>query len=247
MVGGVGRDSSEPRHGQVARLSQWDFGLTTGAFRLLDIAERQGVPAAVALDKLGCERMPGLARETAARAAEIVCRGWSANRVLHDQMSVEEETRYVGRTVESVSRHSGREVRGWFSPERATSLNTPKVLRDQGLGWFGDWSSDDVPFGLTDGAQGLISVPFMLDAEDAFALYRRGMDPLDYEDLLTETLEQLVDECDSNPKFLGLNLFGWVSGQACFANVVERFFRTLASHPKVDVIAPGDVARTVRP
>ena len=83
MQGGVGRDTSEPRHGQVARLSQWDFGLTVGLWRLLDIAERAGVPAAVALDADGVTTRPGLAQQAAVRAGEVVARGRAANILLH--------------------------------------------------------------------------------------------------------------------------------------------------------------------
>jgi hypothetical protein len=243
MQGGVGRDTAEPKHGQLARLSQWDFGLTVGIWRLLGIAEKAGVPVAVALDSFGVRTMPGLASLVAERAQEIVVRGSAANILLDEAMTVEQEREYIAEARSAVETATGRTATGWFSPERANSLRTPELLREAGFDWFGDWPVDERPVALDGAATGLTAVPFGLETEDMFSLYTRSLAFPDYERLLDETIEQLVADADIvGARFLGLSWFGWVLGQACFADVAERTLQKLAAHPDVILVTPGQVA-----
>lgn len=242
MQGGVGRETGEPRHGQVARLSQWDFGQAVGIWRLLDIAADAGVPVAVALDAEGVATRPGLAALVAERAGEVVARGRAANIVLDPAMTEAQEREYVRSSVAAVSGATGRPVTGWFSPERGTTPRTTAVLRDAGMTWFGDWPVDERPLALVDAAAGLTAVPFSLETEDVFALYARGLPFGDYERLLLDTVDALVSDADVvGARYLGLSWFGWVLGQACFADVAERVLRHLAGHPDVLLVLPGDV------
>ena len=241
MQGGVGRETGEPRPGQVARLSQWDFGLTTGIFRLLDIADRYGVPAAVALDSHAAA-LPGLGRALGERAGEIAARGAAANIVLDPAMDAAAEHAYVTASVDAVQAATGRRITGWFSPERTSTPRTTALLAAEGIAWFGDWTLDEVPVALSGDAAGLTALPFSLETEDMFALYTRGLPFEDYEQLLDDTVDQLLEDArSSGQRFLGLSWFGWVLGQACFADVAESFLGRLAARPDVVFALPSDV------
>lgn len=243
MQGGVGRDTAEPRHGQVARLSQWDFGLSVGLWRLLDIARDADVPVAVALDSFGVRTMPGLARLAAERADEIVVRGSAANIILSEAMGLEEERAYIAEATETVAAATGRTSVGWFGPERGQSSRTTRLLREAGYRWFGDWPIDERPVALDGDAEGLTAVPFALETEDVYALFTRGQRRGEYERMLADTVDQLVADADVvGARHLGLSLFGWVSGQACYADIAERTLTALASHPGVVLLTPGEVA-----
>jgi allantoinase len=243
MQGGVGRDTSEPRHGQVARLSQWDFGLTVGIWRLLDIARVAGMPTAVALDAEGVEATPRLAADIADRADEIVVRGRAANIIIGTGMSAEEEREYIVRARHAVESASGRACVGWFGPERGQTAATPALLRETGFRWFGDWPVDERPVILGGAASGLVAVSHQLEAEDMFSLYTRGLSFLEYERLLDDTVAQLLADAKVvGARHLGLSWFGWVLGQAAFAGVAERFLRRLAAHPDILLATPGDIA-----
>ncbi|MFZ3451720.1 hypothetical protein [Arthrobacter sp. 7Tela_A1] len=242
MQGGVGRETGEPKPGQVARLSQWDFGLTTGIFRLLDIAERHGVAAAVALDAHAAA-LPGLGAALGMRAGEIVARGAAANSVLDPRMDEDAERAYITTSLAAVEEATGRKVTGWFSPERTSTPRTTSLLAAEGVEWFGDWTLDEVPVPLQGSAGGLTALPFSLETEDMFALYSRGLPFEEYEGLLEDTVDQLVaDARTCGNRFLGLSWFGWVLGQACFADVAETVLGRLAVHPDVVFALPGSAA-----
>jgi hypothetical protein len=244
MAGGVGRDTAEPRHGQVTRLSQWDFGLTTGIWRLLSIAERAGVPVAVAIDAFGARTVPGLARGIAERAQEIVVRGAAANSILSPTFNIDQERAYIENARDTVARFAQTESTGWFGPERAMTLWTTALLREAGFTWFGDWPIDERPVALDGPSAGLTAVPFSLETEDLFELYTRGVPFADYEQLLADTIDTLIAEAPVlGARHLGLSWFGWVSGQACFADVAERTLRLLAEHPDVLLVTPAEAAR----
>lgn len=239
MNGGVGRETSEPRHGQVARLSQWDFGLTVGIFRLARMAKRAGLPFAVALDAAGATTMPGLAANLA-DADEIVVRGRAANDLLGESMSIDEERRYIRTSRRAVEVMTGRSTSGWFSPERASSTRTTNLLAEEGFTWFGDWPHDERPVVLEGASAGLVAVPTGIETEDMFALFTRGLPYRDYETLLTETIDQLIEDAAlDGGRTLVLSWFGWVLGQACFADVAERIIKRLVEDPDIVVLTPG--------
>lgn len=243
MQGGVGRDTSEPRIGQVVRLSQWDFGLTVGIFRLMSIAEAVGVPFAVTLDQYGVEHAPGLAGEVGRRAPEIVARGRAANLVFSEEISPEKELITIRECLGTIREATGRTPAGWFSPERATSSRTHALLAQAGISWFGEWPVDETPVVVPTEPSEVVSLPFSLEAEDMFALYTRGMRFDDYEQFLKDTVQQLLEDADIvGSRFLGLSWFGWVLGQACFADVAERFLAWLVEQPEVEILLPSEVA-----
>jgi allantoinase len=242
MAGGVGRETSEPRHGQVARLSQWDFGLTVGIFRLMKIAADQKIPIALAVDSLGVRAMPGFADAIADLPVDIVCRGMAANNILDPSMSGEEALRYIAEAKGAVEAATGRTSTGWFGPERGATFDTPSLLSASGFEWFGDWPADERPISVGGGS--ITAVPFGIETEDMFALYTRGLSFADYEVLLNRTVDQLLSDADTyGARFLGLSWFGWVLGQACFADVAERFLARLAGEPDIVMMSPGAVAR----
>lgn len=244
MPGGVGGSApdagSAPPHGQVARVSQYEFGLTNGLFRLMRMAESRGLDYAVALDGYGCRRVPGLARTVADRAGEIVVRGEAATSVISPQMTEAGERDYIARCREAVVGATGRAVTGWFGPERGLTDRTTRLLREAGFGWFGDWTVDEVPVSLDGPARGLTALPFSLDTEDSFQLYVRGMRFDDYEALLLDALDHLVVDAEVvGPRFLGLSWAGWVLGQACYAGVAERVMTRLVEDPAIRVVLPS--------
>jgi len=198
---------------------------------------------AVALDAAGVRDVPGLAKGVAASGAEIAVRGQAANVILSPTMTEEAEREYIRDSKAAVEAFTGKTATGWFGPERASTPRTTTLLRKQSFTWFGDWPLDEVPVPLTGPREGLTALTFPLETEDMFELYARGVPFTDYEDLLASTIDQLVADADvTGPRFLGLNWFGWVSGQAAFADVAERTLRMLAEHPDVRIMTPGEVA-----
>ncbi|WP_159797560.1 polysaccharide deacetylase family protein [Puerhibacterium puerhi] len=247
MPGGVGGASQDPPggppHGQVAKVSQYEFGLTNGIFRLQRIADRLGLPYAVALDAYGVRTVPGLARRMAAGAGEVVARGEAATSIIDSRMSADEERDYVRRSLAAVRDATGVAITGWFGPERGCTDRTTGILRDEGVRWFGDWTVDERPVALDGAAAGLTAVPFALDTEDAFQLYTRGTRFGDYEQILVDRIDQLIADADVvGPRFLGLSWAGWVLGQACYADVAERVLTRLAADPDVRFVLPSELA-----
>ncbi|MCJ1675567.1 hypothetical protein MT355_20065 [Rathayibacter sp. VKM Ac-2929] len=215
--------------------------MTVGIWRLLDIAQQTGVPVAVALDAAGVREMPGLARLAAERAQEIVVRGRAANDILGS--GVVDERGYIADARLAVETATGRSTSGWFGPERGQSPQTTTLLREAGFSWFGDWPVDERPVALSGGAAGLVALPHPLETEDMFSLYTRGLPFADYERALEDTFDQLIRDAEIvGPRYLGLSWFGWVLGQACFADVAERILARLAAHPDVLLATPSEIA-----
>lgn len=240
-VGGAAPDSgAKPPHGQIVKLSQYDFGLANGIFRLMDIADKYGLEYTVALDELGAKRVPFLARSVAARAAELCVRGQTVTSTISPKMSRQQELDYITASKAAVEEETGRRIDGWFSPERAGTMNTAALVREAGFEWTGDWNIDEMPVPMDGDAAGVTALPFSLDTEDTHQLYTRGMRFADYERLIHECIDQLIKDADVvGPRFLGLSWHGWVLGQACYADIAESVMQRLVQDPDIQVVLPS--------
>jgi allantoinase len=246
-VGGAAPDSgAKPLHGQIVKLSQYDFGLANGIYRLMDIADTYGLDFAVALDELGARRVPFLARNLSARAAELCVRGQAVTSIISPEMTPDQELAYIVRSKMAVEEETGRTVSGWYSPERAGTVHTARLVKEAGFAWTADWNIDEVPVPLGGEAEGLTSLPFSLDTEDTHQLYTRGMRFSDYERLVHEAIDQLIADADAvGPRYLGLTWQGWVLGQACYADVAESVMRRLSEDPDIQVLLPSQLLSSV--
>ena len=88
-----------------ARLSHREYGHRVGVFRVLDVLEKHGIKATVALDAMTAANYPYLVRHLLERGCEIIGHGVSVSRMINSGMSQEQEREYIS---ESLAGHCHR-------------------------------------------------------------------------------------------------------------------------------------------
>ena len=100
-----------------ARLSHREYGHRVGIFRLLDVLEKHGLQATVAMDALSAEHYPYLVRHCLQRGCEIIGHGISASQIITNKMSEAAERDYIRTALETLTRATGQAPVGWFGPQ----------------------------------------------------------------------------------------------------------------------------------
>ena len=195
------------------RISHREYGHRVGIFRVLDVLERYGVPATVAMDALTAENYPYLVKHCKDRGCEIIGHGVSASQMITSNMPEEEELEYIRASVEALRRAAGTAPVGWLGPEYGESPRTPDLLAQAGISYVCDWTNDEQPYLMKDSPAELFALPIMLELDDVNALSSRGVTAGRYRDLLKDGFDTLYRDGGSNGRLMVLNLHPWLIGQ----------------------------------
>ncbi|HEX2277134.1 MAG TPA: polysaccharide deacetylase family protein [Candidatus Tectomicrobia bacterium] len=195
------------------RLSHREYGHRVGIFRVLDVLDKYGIKATVAMDALTAEHYPYLVRHCLQRGCEIIGHGMSASRMISSKMSEQDERDYIQTSIQALKRATGQAPAGWLGPEYGESARTPQLLAQAGLRYVCDWTNDEQPYRMKTAEGELFSLPIMLELDDLHAMGDRRVPVTRYADMLREGFERLYRDGARNGPLLVLHLHPWLSGQ----------------------------------
>jgi allantoinase len=195
------------------RLSHREYGHRVGIFRLLDVLEKYGLQATVAMDALTAEHYPYLVRHCLERGCEIIGHGISASQMITSQMSEAAERDYIKTAIATLTQAIGQAPVGWFGPEYGESARTPQLLAQAGIRYVCDWANDEQPYRIKTTQGELFALPLMLELDDLHAMGERHVPVTRYATLLIDSFEQLYRDGRHNGRLFMLHLHPWLSGQ----------------------------------
>ena len=221
-----------------------DYGNRVGVFRVLDALKAAGLQASVAVNGELAQRYPALLRRLAATGFELVGHGWNMDSVHYGGLDPEREAQYIHDSLTALAPYAAKPIRGWLSPARSQSENTPELLKKAGLQWFGDWLNDELPYPFHTAEGDLTALPLSLELEDRFIVGENLHAEGEYADQVIDACDFLIEEATRTGagRLLALNIHPWVMGQPHRIKHLQRVFAHLATH--ADVIwnaAPSDI------
>jgi peptidoglycan/xylan/chitin deacetylase (PgdA/CDA1 family) len=169
-------------------LSWAEYGPKVGAWRLLDLLDREGVRAVFYTSGVVAERYPDLLSAIAARGHPVAAHGWSQG-TLPPYLTHDAEQADVARCVDVLTRTAGRHPGGWLSPRCTPSAVTSRLLARAGFRWHADMFDADLPYRIDTGEGSLLGVPFTMEVNDMPLYVRYGNEP----DAFTRTLARIVE------------------------------------------------------
>ena len=196
-----------------ARISHREYGHRVGIFRVMDVLEKHGIPATVAMDGLTAGNYPYLVRHLSGRGCEFIGHGMSVSRMITSRMTSEEEQGYIQESLSTLNTATGMEARGWLGPEYGESPRTPQLLAQAGISYVCDWVNDEQPYPMTTSEGELYALPIMWELDDVSALADRKVTIDRYRDMLTEAFDALYEDGAVNGRVLTLHLHPWLIGQ----------------------------------
>ena len=139
----------------------------------------------------------------------------------------------AGRTPgRALAPYSDAPIQGWLSPARSQSENTPELLQQAGLQWFGDWINDELPYPFQTANGPLTALPLSLELEDRFIVGENLHAEAEYADQMVDACDFLLEEAQRSGqgRLLALNIHPWVMGQPHRIKHLERVFAHLADN-----------------
>jgi len=219
-----------------------DYGNRVGIFRVLDAIDRFGIRPTFAVNTRLAERVPYLIGKLAARGDEILCHGYHMDALHYGGQDETEEAQLVERALTGLRAITGQPIRGWLSPAKNESANTPELLADNGVVYFCDWVNDDMPYRFRTSRGELTAMPLSTELDDQFVIQSNGHSEGSWVDQVCDACDLLLQEAEQHGgRILGLNIHPWLMGQPHRIGHLERAFEYISAQKGVWSAPAGEI------
>jgi hypothetical protein len=203
------------------------------------------LPLCHLINSLVVARYPQIVARINARGDELVGHGRTNSERQADYPEAKER-QLIREATEALAKAQGKPPGGWMGPWISESLATPDLLKEEGYQYILDWPADDQPFWMSTRAGPLLSVPYPIEINDSPAMLSRRHTALDFEQMIVDQFDAMIELSDKNPLVCGVSLHTFVAGQPFRLLRLRRALEYILSHPKRDriwITRPGEIAR----
>ncbi|MEE4175110.1 MAG: polysaccharide deacetylase family protein [Xanthomonadales bacterium] len=219
-----------------------DYGNRVGIYRIFRALDTFGVTASCAMNARLAERAPYLLNRVVERGHEVLCHGWDMDTPHYGGMDRDEESEIIARSLGVLREASGQPVRGWLSPGKSQSGNTPALLVEHGVETMADWINDDMPYQFRTPRGEITNLPLSTELEDRFIIMANGHSENEYAEQVMDAFDFLLDEArDAGGRLLALNIHPWMLGQPHRIGALERALDHIMAHGEVWSAAPSEI------
>ena len=143
-----------------------------------------------------------------------------------------------------------RQIKGWLSPGRIQTANTPELLVKNGFTYQCDWVNDELPYTFKTSGGDMTCLPSCLELDDVFVLTQNLHSEDSYTQQVIDAADLLIKEGrDHSGRLLALNLHPWLVGQPHRIRTVREILEALLVE-RGDAIwqaPPGSIVDASRP
>ena len=219
-----------------------DYGNRVGIYRLLKALDEYAVRPTFAINGELAQRAPYLIELLKNRGDEIIAHGWNMDRPHYGGQPVDEERQQIRATLNSLRETTGQAIKGWLSPGKVHSENTPNLLAAEGIEYFCDWVNDDMPYPFRTNTGDLWAMPLSTELEDQFILRNNQHSEASYQEQLEDACTFLLNEAErSGGRILSLNIHPWMLGQPHRIAYLERALAFITAQPGVFSAPAGEL------
>jgi allantoinase len=211
-----------------------DYGTRNGIYRIFKVLDELGIKGSVALNSAIAERHPYLVDQINARNWEIIAHGVDMDKTHHSDLPLAAEQALVDEALATLRRVSGQNIRGWLSPAKSQSMNTPDLVAANGIDYMCDWSNDEMPYPFRTSAGEILAMPHPLELDDQHILINLRQTEQQYVAQVKDQFDWLYKEAaDGRGRIMAISLHSWVSGQAFRINDLKQALAYIMNHKGV--------------
>ena len=234
----------------VVQLTGGEFGALVGLPRVLEVLDRQNVPATFFVPATAAIVDPQMIPEIIERNRhEIGVMGWSDENPLAID-NAEEEGRLLTRATEYLTKVAGRKPVGARGPSSVQSLHTMGLLKKAGFQYDSTLMAMDEPYEVLLNGQpsGIVEMPVsrILDDYPTLAAPRFGPSTLPSPELVFEAFRDDFDAAYQEGTLFLLTLHPQFIGMRSRIGYLEDLITYIKSQPNVWFATAEEAARYVK-
>ncbi len=217
-----------------------DYGNRVGVWRLADALTNNGVRATVALNSDICKYEPQIIKMGMERGWEWMGHG-RTNAERLQGLDIDAERALIQDVAKTIADATGTRPRGWLSPGRTQTENTPDLLAEAGFTYLADWSADDQPFPMRVKTGRMICAQGS-QVSDTSGFLNAHWPAHEFQRMLCEQFDQLYEEGEESGRVMSINLHPWLVGHPYRVKALDRALQYITGHAGVWLATGGEVA-----
>lgn len=242
---GTGWDPAKANEPQNQRNYSWrDYGNRVGIWRIFELFDELGIPAAHNINSMLYEYCPQICDRMRQRGDEVIGHGRTNSERQGDLWELDEK-RLIDEVTDTIRQHEGAPPKGWMGPAASESVITPDLLKEAGYKYIMDWPADDQPFWLRTRSGPLLSVPYPAELNDSAAIIHRHNAMPEFADMIVAQFDEMIEQCAKQPLVMTLSLHPFVVGVPFRLGYLRKALKHCVEHPKRDRVwwtQPGEIA-----
>ena len=236
--------------GKIPDIPTWavrDYGNRVGIARVMQVLDRYGIRATVALNSDICINHPAIIDEGCTRGWEWMGHNQSNTRRLNE-VSAEDEIQIIRDTLSTIERASGVRPLGWLGSGLQETWNTLDNLSAAGCEYVADWgANDDQPYMMTlDDGKTLVSVPYSYDINDKQAFERRNASASDFREMICRQFDVLYREGQESGRVMHIALHPYLTGLPYRIDALDQALAYICRHAEALLATGREIARYYR-
>ncbi len=219
-----------------------DYGPRVGIWRIMEVLDRLGIRASVALNSDVCIHNPIIVDEGIKRKWEILGHGVTNSQLLN-HLSEEEERATIRESMHTIYSVSGERPQGWLGPALAETERTLDILAEEGFKYVCDWCNDDQPYSMKVEKGRLLSVPYSIEINDIPTFLGFGCTPSVFQQMICDQFDVLYEEGSQSGRVMALGLHPFLIGQPFRIKYLEKALQYMKEHQNVWFTTGAEIAK----
>ena len=208
-----------------------DYGNRIGIWRMMEVFDHHKIRCTVSLNEAILEHFPETKEAMLKRNYDFMSHGIYNSRYLN-HLSIEEERAFFKDCVDTLKKHTGKQLKGMLTPAVSPTENTPDLMAEAGLIYNADWGHDDEPFPMKVKTGRLISMPYNLDLNDG-TYSRFGCPPEYWAQSIKDQFDVLYQEGAERAKQMCVSLHPATFGIPSRIKYLDEVLGYMLSHEGV--------------
>src|SRR5262249_49682427 len=206
-----------------------DYGPRIGIWRMMDVLDRHGLRATVALNSDVCRFYPQIIKAGVERRWEWMGHGITNSfRMTGQEEAQERET--VRTVVSTIAEATGQAPRGWLGPGLGETLVTPDLLAEAGITYLADWCVDEQPFPMRVKTGRMIGVPYSLELNDIPVVEGKHHTPEQFHNLICDHFDVLYADAERSGRVMALALHPYITGHPFRSKWLDKALAHITGH-----------------
>ena len=223
-----------------------DYGNRIGVFRFMEVFDRYGIRATVALNSDVCRYHPLIIEEGNKRRWEWMGHNMTNTRRLIDYPEGE-EAGVIKTALETIAAASGKRPKGWLGSGLQETWNTLDHLAAEGVEYVCDWTNDDQPYVMTlDGGKRITSIPYSHDINDIPAFERHNRMADEFRQMICDQFDTLYREGAQSGRVMAICLHPYLTGKPYRIGALDKALDYICRHDGVWLATGSEIAAHYR-
>jgi peptidoglycan/xylan/chitin deacetylase (PgdA/CDA1 family) len=220
--------SGNPGQPLLPDLPNWawhEYGMRVGFWRFVEVLERFGIKATLAINGSVCKSYPRVAKAALDAGWEFMGHGFIQRPMHH----LEDQRKEIREAISTIRAFTGKAPRGWESPGLTETFETIDILAEEGIEYVADWVLDDQPCRIETSKGPIVSVPYTVEMNDIAMMQIAHHPSTEWLRRGTDTFDRLWREGEKIPRVMAISVHPYITGAPHRIAYLEKLYEYILS------------------